>query len=61
MADLAKLQADVAAQTALIETLVAKVKSLQDQITAHAADQAAIDAVAATVESNNAALTAASA
>jgi cell division protein FtsB len=64
MGDLTKLTADVASQTALIVTLQAHVTDLKNQLAAALAsstDQAAIDAVDATVESNNAAITAATA
>ena len=64
MGDLTKLTSDVAAQTALITTLQAHVTDLKNQLAAALAsgtDQAAIDAVDATVEANNAAITAATA
>lgn len=55
--DLTKLQADVTAQG----DLIAKVKADVDGLKAtqgSSADQTAVDAIAATVETNNAALTA---
>ena len=64
MADLAKLTADVTAQTALITTLTAHVAYLKNQLAAALAsanDQSAVDAIDATVETNNAAITAATA
>lgn len=69
MADLTKLQADVDAQAPLIASLVAKVNAqaakiadLEAQIAAatSADPQAPVDALDATVEANNAAITAAS-
>ena len=63
MADLTKLTADVTAQTALIQTLVAHVADLKNQLAAALAsvnDQTEVDAIDATVETNNTAITAAS-
>jgi hypothetical protein len=62
MADLTKLTADVTAQTGLIQTLTAHVADLKTQLAAALAsvnDQAEVDALDATVESNNAAIMAA--
>lgn len=70
MADLTKLQADVDAQSALIGTVKAKmdaqavkITELEAQIAATPAGdpQGPVDALAASVETNNAALTAAGA
>ena len=68
MADLTKLTADVTAQTGLITALTTKVTTQTAEITdlknqlaaalASANDQAAVDAIDATVETNNAAITA---
>ena len=63
MADLTKLTADITAQTALIQTLVAHVADLKTQLAAALAsvnDQTEVDALDATVETNNTAITAAS-
>ena len=66
MADIAKLQADIEAQDGLIAAVKAKIEAqsakiaeLEAQIAAAppADPQAPIDALAATVETNNAALT----
>lgn len=62
MADLTKLTADITAQTALIQTLTAHVADLKTQLAAAQAsvnDQTEVDALDATVETNNAAITAA--
>ena len=64
MADLTKLSADVDAQTTLTATLVAHVADLKAQLAAALAsanDQAAVDAIDAKVETNNAAITTATA
>lgn len=63
MADFSKVQADVAAQTSVIQGVTTLLTNLSQQITAlkgagdmDAATQAAIDSLAQSVESNNLAL-----
>jgi uncharacterized protein YoxC len=66
MADLTKLQADVAAQATVVESvhtlltsLSAEIVALKGQVSNDPATQAAVDALAASVEQNSAALAAA--
>ena len=64
MADLTKLSADLDTQTTLVTTLVAHVADIKAQLAAALAsanDQAAVDAIGAKVEANNAAITTATA
>jgi hypothetical protein len=55
--DLSRLQGDVASQGTIIESVAARVAALEAG-QGSSVDQAAVDALAATVEGNNAALTA---